>query len=217
MFNCKGNHKHHIVYRTTCSVDGKYYIGIHSTNDLDDGYLGSGVHLRRAVEKHGKESFTREVVATADSRADLLEMEAQMVTEAVVKDPQSYNLSLGGRSTIDSMAQLDEQSFIEHQKKAGLKGAEAASHVRTRDWHSKGGKAAWEAPGGKEKLKRMQESRRIPVTVTKKDGTFVGEWGSLVDACRDLGVDKSNASKVMRGKAKSTLGLVFSESGGILR
>lgn len=38
--------KYHIIYRTTCTVTNRYYIGMHSTDDLDDRYLGSGVRLR---------------------------------------------------------------------------------------------------------------------------------------------------------------------------
>ena len=38
-------HKYHYIYKTTCNVTGKYYIGMHSTSNLNDGYIGSGRRL----------------------------------------------------------------------------------------------------------------------------------------------------------------------------
>lgn len=33
--------EYHFIYKTTNLLTGKYYIGMHSTNDLNDGYLGA--------------------------------------------------------------------------------------------------------------------------------------------------------------------------------
>ena len=34
--------KYNIVYKITNNINGKYYYGIHSTNNVNDRYLGSG-------------------------------------------------------------------------------------------------------------------------------------------------------------------------------
>lgn len=52
----------HIIYKTTNLLDGKFYIGAHSTEILEDGYLGSGKYLKRAVLKYGRENFAREIL-----------------------------------------------------------------------------------------------------------------------------------------------------------
>ena len=36
-------------------LNGKYYVGKHSTNNLNDGYIGSCDRLRKSVKKYGKE------------------------------------------------------------------------------------------------------------------------------------------------------------------
>lgn len=88
--------KHYILYKTTNLVNGKYYIGIHGTNDLNDGYLGSGTLIKKAIEKYGVENFTREILSEADSYEELSKLEREIVTEDFVKLRHTYNMEIGG-------------------------------------------------------------------------------------------------------------------------
>ena len=50
--------RYHYIYLITNKVNGKYYKGVHSTFDLNDGYLGSGTALEYDKEQYGKENFS---------------------------------------------------------------------------------------------------------------------------------------------------------------
>lgn len=67
----------HFIYKTT-HKSGKYYIGRHSTNNLNDGYLGSG---RWVSQIKNKSTLTREIIEYADSEEDLILLEEKYLTE----------------------------------------------------------------------------------------------------------------------------------------
>jgi hypothetical protein len=92
--------KYHFVYKTVNTVNGKEYIGYHGTDNLDDGYLGSGKLLKRAIEKYGPDSFTREILQFFDKPEDAFEYEKEIVNRDYVKREDTYNLSVGGNVCI---------------------------------------------------------------------------------------------------------------------
>jgi len=86
---------HHIIYKTTCEPTGKFYIGMHTTDDLNDGYLGSGLHLKRSIKKHGRSAHRVEVLEQHSTREKLAERERQIVDEHLSNE-LCMNIKRGG-------------------------------------------------------------------------------------------------------------------------
>lgn len=90
--------KYHYFYKITNNLNDHYYYGIHSTDNLDDGYMGSGTRLRYAYEKHGMENFTKEILKFFETREDAAKYEAEVVNEVLIKDENCYNIVYGGET-----------------------------------------------------------------------------------------------------------------------
>jgi len=84
------------IYKTTNNINGKWYIGYHSTENIDDDYLGSGRDLKKAIKKYGVENFSKEILFVFNSSEEALRKEAELVDEYVVKNKNSYNIKEGG-------------------------------------------------------------------------------------------------------------------------
>ena len=70
-------HMKHFIYKTT-HTNGKYYIGRHSTDNIDDGYIGSGKWPRSIKDKS---TLTREILEYATDQTALTELEGQYLAE----------------------------------------------------------------------------------------------------------------------------------------
>ena len=86
----------HYLYKTTCIITNKYYVGIHSTIKLEDGYLGSGKRLRCSLRKHGPENHVKEILEFFNTREELLLKEKEIVNIDLLKDKLCLNLQPGG-------------------------------------------------------------------------------------------------------------------------
>lgn len=113
----------YIIYCTTCTENGKIYIGVHKTENPDvfDGYLGNGLKLgwsiknphtafQHAVKKYGYSKFKRAVLYVFDTAEEAFQKEAEIVNFDFVKRKDNYNTSLGGISpgcVYDKLYQYD--------------------------------------------------------------------------------------------------------------
>lgn len=84
-----------IIYKTTNLVNGKIYVGKQQTDK--ENYLGSGVILKKAIEKYGSENFTKEILQTCNTIEELCEQEIYWIKELNATDQKiGYNIALGG-------------------------------------------------------------------------------------------------------------------------
>ena len=138
--------KYHYLYKIINLLDNKYYIGVHSTSNLDDGYMGSGTHIKNAISKYGIGNFKKEILEFFETAEQKWLAEIKHVTLEVVQDENSYNMAPGGKNWIAAMKRENDPNFSSHQSKAGKRGAHAhlnsLSDEQMRDWHSKGGTVA---------------------------------------------------------------------------
>ena len=69
---------------------------MHSTDDLNDGYMGSGKALKYSLKRYGKENHKVEILEMVDSRDMLAEREKAIVTASKVRNGKCMNMKVGG-------------------------------------------------------------------------------------------------------------------------
>jgi len=189
--------KYHFIYKTTNKLSGKYYIGMHSTDNLDDGYLGSGNRIRLAIKKHGKENFTREIIEFCKTRKELYEKEEEVVNLDEVAKVDCMNLTVGGMANgfinEEHMAKCSKAG--NDKKRELLKDPQYKSKVYKNCYNNlskyiKSGKHNFKAFLGKkhteETKKKMSESSK---------GKQKGEKNSQYDTCW---ITKNNLNKKIK-------------------
>lgn len=89
--------KYFYLYEIKNLINGKIYIGIHATYNLNDGYMGSGKRIRAAIAKYGISNFKKTILKFYGSLAEVLEAEKEIVTEDFCRRADTYNIAVGGK------------------------------------------------------------------------------------------------------------------------
>ena len=97
-------YKHYYVYMIINLQNNKIYVGCHRTDDLNDGYMGSGRRLWNSIRKYLNESafnklsdkYKKIILHEADNLKDMMDIEAAIVDKDFVLREDTYNMSLGG-------------------------------------------------------------------------------------------------------------------------
>lgn len=83
---------------------------MHSTNNLEDGYLGSGKRLWHSIKYHGKDNHVKEILEFCHTRKKLKKREEEIVNKQLLNEDLCMNLKTGGEGGWHENA---KKSFLE--------------------------------------------------------------------------------------------------------
>lgn len=136
---------YYFLYKTINLDTGKYYIGVHETSNIDDGYLGSGLLLKRAICSHGKEKFKREIIEFFSSKKEMYKRESEIVTEQFVDNDDNYNIAPGGtggsmkmnRKPFNGPHNINAKNKISNAARNRVHSAETKEKISKNSWAKK--------------------------------------------------------------------------------
>lgn len=113
------------IYLTTNLINNKKYIGV-DTKD-DPNYFGSGIIIKEAIKKYGRNNFKKEILEQNPDKKYLFEREVYWIEQYnAVNSDDFYNLSYGGKGG----NMLNRESSIEKWKQGIEKSKELTSKAR---------------------------------------------------------------------------------------
>ena len=154
---------YYYLYKIINKLNNKIYVGVHKTDNLNDGYMGSGKILNRAIKKYGVENFKKDILIYFDTAEEMFIKEKEIVTDEFLLREDTYNLRRGGSGGFDYI-----NKDIEFRKSKNRK-ARAATDLILEDkwgsnWRSTLGKLAnTKAHTESAKLKRKQTRKNLGI------------------------------------------------------
>jgi hypothetical protein len=84
------------LYRLTHKTTGYIYVGVHQTENLDDGYMGSGKITGKIIKEQGIDIFEKEIVEYFDNANAMFLRERELVNDKFLSRSDVYNIKPGG-------------------------------------------------------------------------------------------------------------------------
>lgn len=168
-----------LIYKTTNKINGKFYVG--QQVGSDEKYIGSGKLIKYAIEKYGKENFTKEILEECATRDEMNEREIYWIDK--LNPP--YNIHPGGYGGYNEQAVIANKkrkgkTWEEIYSPEGLKVVRVAAikngkrfgdigkkHIQEHGPWNKG-KTGYKMPPCSEEKKRKISEAQVGKTITKE-------------------------------------------------
>ena len=117
--------KYNFVYLTTNLINGKQYVGDHSTNNENfiecKRYFGSGKIIKEALKLYKKENFKKEILEFFPSKQEAFNAQEKYIIQHNTLVPNGYNISpRGGNQVVGGMSLEGRQNISKARKGKSL-------------------------------------------------------------------------------------------------
>jgi hypothetical protein len=149
------------IYKVTNEINDKVYIGLSTVKSKYNrkNYYGSGLLIKKALKKYGKENFRKEILFESDNIEELKEMEIQLIRESNELGEDSYNIAEGGQTGHWTHYKTEEELQDIRERQA----------LSLREWYEENdhpnlGKKLASGP----KISKALKGRKVPRSVVEK-------------------------------------------------
>lgn len=191
------------IYKTTNQINGKFYVGAHKTEDLNDDYLGSGKLLKRAIEKWGIDNFSKEILFVFETAEEMFAKEAELVTDDFLSENNTYNLKVGGFGGFDYINQSDIVCSRNRTiaKKRTYKEPLFVSNNAKKPWASKNlNRKNWSGLKHTEESKRKISDKLKLASVGEKNSQYGTMWINDGIVCKKIKKHEEIPTRWKRGR-----------------
>lgn len=219
------------IYKTTNLLNGKIYVGKRIYRKKDDTwYLGSGVYLNRAIKKHGRENFVKEIIEWCSDKKELCNKEIYWIKYFNSTNLKiGYNLSLGGDGgNVGVEAYIKIGNKLRGKKKSKEFGEKVSKALKgkakSKEHNEKVRQSLLGKSRPKEVIDKMSKSIKnkydngweSPVQIevhqyNKTTGNYIQSFKSATEAGRLLNIDRKSITNNCVGKSKSSGGFIWSK------
>ena len=170
-------YKYHFIYHIRILVGSfkdYFYVGLHSTNNIDDGYCGSGSKVSRIInglrKKGHKDSeiYERTILTFATSRKEVIELESIYVTDKIMKNEFCLNCKTGGEQciefsdeTLKTLSNINKKRYEDPNEREKISAATKKRYEDPNEREKTGAatKKRYEDPNEREKISSATKKR----------------------------------------------------------
>lgn len=201
------------TYRITLlegSLKSCYYLGQHITDDLNDGYCGSGRIVRDYYKKYEAiegVTYTKEILGFYNNQEELNQAEYELIGDLYKTDPKCLNLRAGGSQAgmcdetklLLSKAQADNWLDESYREMMHISLTEAANRPETKKRRSDAKKNNNNAKGSIRTNEMKKHQSEVHKELYKDE-----EYHKKVSEGTKAGMNKPEVRAVMREKKLGT-------------
>nr|DAX26159.1 MAG TPA: intron associated endonuclease [Caudoviricetes sp.] len=232
IFSNKPPDKNYYIYKTTNLINGKFYVGKSSmkNNSIDYWYLGSGVLLKKAIEKYGRDSFKKEIIEWCSSFEESNEREKYWIsTLNALNLDIAYNIATGGdggylgeevnrRISEALKGRKHTEEFKQHISKLNKGKKLSKEHIEALRKANLGIKRSdeYKQKSRERMLKKYEDGFQNPHKVEiykydKQTGEYIGSYLSCTEASIDTGISRKAIQNACFGRNKND-GFIWSRA-----
>ena len=196
------------IYQITNQINGKKYIGSSKKDPKDNWtYYGSGKLIKQAIEKYGKENFTKEILVESKNNIKVLEKQYLEKVNAQ-QNPQYYNM------TNDAVGSSFHNIEGKKSKSKKLTGRKLSKETRKKISKNKTG---IKFENGYSKIRKDKGKPRLstqgrispnkgkgkPINLFTIEGKYVSTYNNTVELGKHLNINPETIRQCLIGKQKT--------------